>query len=195
MGIDGAVMNVAADRLLSPMAADDSMVPAYVETASRELAIGRAYRHRRSHRLAERWSGRAFFWLVDHSLVANALYTRVKLGVVNPAVDGPAERPELDRCEQSAALLTTTRGLWRDGQPKAAAVRLDRILQDTRTRLGDRPVVWAVRSFNIPGVECPALHALRRETVALVQARLEGVGIGFLDLDSALTSKLGNSEP
>ena len=197
MGIDGVVMNVAADTLPSPMVADDSVVPAYVESASGKLEIGRAYRNRRSHRLAKRWIGRAFFWLVDHSLMANMLYTRAKLGVRvgGPAAAGSPERPRMDRCEQSAALLTATRRLWRDGQPAWAASRLERTLQDTRKWLGDRPVVWAVRSFDIPGVECPAVRELRRETVALVQARLERAGIGFLDLDQALASKLGVSEP
>src|SRR5262245_44120527 len=122
-------MNVAADRLLSPMVADDSTVPAYVETAPGQLEIGRAYRNRRSHRLAERWIGRAFFWLVDHSLVANALYTRAKLGTVDAAgAAGAAQRPRVDRCQQSAGLLTATRRLWRDGQPAWAASWLDRTL-------------------------------------------------------------------
>jgi hypothetical protein len=61
--------------------------------------------------------------------------------------------------------------------------------------LGDRPVVWAVRTFDIPGVACPSLRELRRETVAVVRARLERAGIGFLDLDEALTAKLAPSEP
>ena len=68
------------------------------------------------------------------------------------------------------------------------------LLRDTRTWLGDRPVVWAVRTFDIPGVECHSLRELRRETVAVVQARLERAGIGFLDLDQALASKLAPSE-
>ena len=194
MGMDGAVMTVAADRLLSPMMADDSVVPAYVETASGDLEIGRAYRNRLSHRLAETWVGRTFFWLVDHSLVANALYTRAKLGVLNPLGADFEASAVVDRCEQSRALLTATHGLWRDGEPASAAMRLDRLLRDTRARLGDRPVVWVMRSFDLPGVECPSLRALRRETIALVQAALEEAGIGFFDLDQALAARLGASE-
>lgn len=194
MEIDGAVMTVAADRLLSPMVGDDSVVPAYVETASGDLEIGRAYRNRLSHRLSERWVGSTFFWLVDHSLVANALYTRAKLGVFNLLDAGEAAPPVVDPCEQSRVLLTATRGLWRDGEPAPAAVRLDRLLRDTRARLGDRPVVWVMHSFDLPDVECPSLRALRRETIALVQAALERSSIGFLDRDQALASRLGASE-
>ena len=51
-----------------------------------------------------------------------------------------------------------------------------------------------MRSVDIPGVECASPRELRRETVAVVQDRLERAGIGFLDLDSALAAKLAPSE-
>jgi hypothetical protein len=47
----------------------------------------------------------------------------------------------------------------------------------------------------IPGVACPSLRELRRETVALVQARLEKAGIGFLDLDQALARTWARASP
>jgi hypothetical protein len=171
---------------------DDGILPAYVENASGELVIGRGYRNRFSHRLADQWIGRAFFWLVDHSRVANALYIRAKLSFL-PADEAKAPPTAArDTCEELRASVVAQQRLWASGEPHWAARRVDRLLSDVPKLLHGKPAIFILRSFGLPDRACPAEIDLRARVVAQVRAKIEAAGIAFVDLDMAVLAKVGD---
>ena len=192
MGIDAAFFVFNARDLASPLMANDSILPAYVENSSGELVIGRAFRQRRSHQLADHWIGHAFFWLVDHSLVANALYVRAKLDVVQAAAPAEMGAQQGETCAAIAAAVAEGERLWGQDVPQGAARRLARFLADVPVMLEGRPAVFVLSGFGRPDDDCQGERQRRRALVDVVRTRLDRAGIGFVDLDAAIAQKLGD---
>lgn len=190
MQIDAAVFIFNAADFLSPLMRTDGILPAYVENRNGELEIGRGYRERRSHRLAERWIGRAFFWGVDHSLVLNALYTRVKMGLLPPMSAAAQPAVATDPCGQADTALATQEQLWRNGAPSWAGRRLERFLADVRELLQGRPVVFILQGLGNPQGGCAVDLERRGRLVELVRAKLESAGVRFVDLSQKISQKL-----
>jgi hypothetical protein len=187
IGVNGMVMLASAADFVAPLIRDDSAAPAYVEDSFGNLVIGRAYRDRRSHRFADRWPGRLFFWLVDHSLVADMLYLRFNLGFFPPGAPARAAVP--DQCAQARSSLEQLDALLSRGEPQWAGRRLDRFISDIAKLLDDKPVVLALRGLAIPA-GCPGMDMLQQQVVRHAGAKLEPAGIGFFDFDSAVMAKL-----
>lgn len=195
MGIDGAVFTFTAADFLNQMMRDDRVLPAYVDTPSGDLAIGRSYRERRSHRLAETWIGKAFFWSVDNSLVLNALYIRLKQGFLLQQQD-PGTRAataSVVGCDAVMPVLSQAEQLWIKGEPLWAARRLDRFLDDVGKVLGGKPAMFLLSGFPLPGPQCVAENGLRARVVAQVKTRLERAGFVFVDLEAAVAQKRRDS--
>ncbi len=192
LNIDVAVLSFSVHDFLNPLMADDSILPAYVENEAGDLSIGRRYRDRRSHRLAQGWLGRAFFWAVDHSLVLNALYIRAKLGLV-PA-SATTQEASQDPCETVRAGLAAQERLWNEGEPAWAARRLERFLSDVRGMLGKMPVVFMIRGIAMRSEACTPEPERWARLSALVRNRVERSGIGFVDLDAEVDRRLPSSD-
>jgi hypothetical protein len=191
MGIDAAVFITRARDFGAPMMADDSIVPGYVENASGELVIGNSFRERRSHRLADRWIGKASTWIIDHSLVAAALYGRVKLGSVDAGSRDMAGHG-LATCPALAENLAPDERLWAKGEPQEAARRLGRLLADVPVVLEGRPAIFALYGFGLPDGDCPVEAERRSALVALIRTRLDRAGIVLVDVDAAVAAKLAD---
>jgi hypothetical protein len=189
IGIAAGVMIFTGRNFVSPMMADDSTIPAYVENPSGQLAVGRAYRDRRSHRWADQWQGRVFFWLVDHSLVADMLYVRATLNTAKGAPAVALDAAPVGDCANETKALEDLERLFGAAEPKWAARRLDRFLADINTGLAGRPTILMLNGFG-RSPECPQLEPLHQSAVKHAQAKFQAAGIGFVDLDTAIRSKL-----
>lgn len=189
LGVGGAMMLTSASDFLATLTADDSVLPAYVKDSSGNLVIGRAYRERRSHRMAERWPGRLFFWLVDHSLVANMLYLRMNLGLLPDSLAPRRGSAAEDQCAPARSNLEKLDALFSAGEPQWAGTRLNRFLADIPNLLEGRPVVLAARGLGVPA-SCPGVEPLQQQVVERARAKFENAGIGFVDFDSAVNAKM-----
>ena len=189
LGIEAAVMIFTGRDFITPQMIDDRTFPAYVETPSGDLTIGRAYQERRSHRWANQWEGRAFFWLVDHSMVADMLYLRAKLGFAQDAPIPQRYGADGDDCASDREALQDMEALFGQRKPEWAARRLDRFLADIKRLLGDRPTTLMMTAFGRPDA-CPQLEALHEAAVTHARTKLQSAGVGFVDLDTEIRSKL-----
>ena len=192
MEIDAAVFIFSAADLLNEFMRNDRVLPAYVENASGKLEIGRAYRNRLSHRLADQWIGRGFFWLVDHSRVANALYIRARSGfsTAEPARGRPPAPGAV--CDEINASAMAQVRLWAEGEPQWAARRLDQFLTDVPKLLQGKPTMFMLTGFGLPDRSCPGAMERRAQAVAQARTKVEAAGIRFVDLDMATLTKMGN---
>jgi hypothetical protein len=188
--IDAAVFIFNAADFLNPLMRSDSILPAYIEGANGELVIGRGYRTRRSHQLVDGWIGRAFFWGVDHSLVLNSLYTRVKLGLIPTMPGGAHPAVAADPCSQVNADLISQEQLWGSGEPSWAGRRLERFLMDVREFLQNRPVIFMLQGFGNSQGRCAAEIERRTRLIERVRARLESAGIRFVDMSQEINRRL-----
>ena len=130
---DIAIFVMSIGDFLSTALGDDSKNPGYVLDESGKLTIGYGFRQRRSQRLRDEPIGRLFFWLMDRSRVALAIYAkqRKEIGgdVFRPGrVTTVSPRPS--PCELVEAKLADNLDLWRDGRPELQARRLERYLED-----------------------------------------------------------------
>jgi hypothetical protein len=189
MGIDAAIFIFSVSDFLNPLMRDDGILPAYVDTPSGDLAIGRAYRKRRSHVLAEGPIGRAFFWAVDHSLVLDFIYVKAKLGFFQSPPEAGAPSRLVDRCAASRDNLSNLDKLFGAGEPQWAARRLDRFLADVPKLLNGKPAVFVLGAYGMPDAACSAEKDLRTRVVKQSRAKVEAAGIGFVDLDMAVLGK------
>ena len=194
MGIDAAVFVFDASDFLNNFVRNDRLLPAYVEDASGKLVIGHMFRNRRSQRWANRWIGRAFFWLVDHSRVIDALYIKVKFGFMQEEQGRATPTAVQSPCVAEHALLLKKQELWQDGEPHWAARRLARFLSDVPKYLHSKPAIFLLRGFGRPNSACPANVALRKQVVSEARAKIEAAGIAFVDLDMALLAKMDGDE-
>ncbi|MBZ0217705.1 MAG: SGNH/GDSL hydrolase family protein [Fimbriimonadaceae bacterium] len=173
--------------------ADDSTFPAYVDSQQGDgLTIGRSYRERRSQRLLDGWIGGAFFFIVDHSRIANVLYTRQKIGLDGGVPAGVAGRTEDDHCGKLVPYLDSTITLWRDGRPERIRRRLDRFLADLSSELRSAgiPGVIIWRGLDPTGQDCQD-ELQRRQVVAdVVEQFLTQYSIVAVDLDSEIAMRL-----
>lgn len=195
MGIDAAVFIFSAADFFNELMRNDGILPAYVENTSGELVIGRGYRNRRSHRLADQWIGRAFFWLVDYSRVADALYIRAKYGFL-PVDQAKAPPPVAAReaCGEIRANIMASQRLWASGEPHWAARRVDRFLSDVPKFLQGKPTIFMLSGIGLPDRACTTETDLRARVVAQARAKIEAAGIAFVDLDMATLAKMGGDE-
>jgi hypothetical protein len=207
LNLDLVLANSAAGSFLSGALLDDSENPAYVPTASGQLAIGYGFRQRFSHRHAEDWLGRLFVALYQSSPVVRMLYLRSKepwlvlLGL--PSAPSAAQRPALAAptpasdatrvaCERAAAAFEPMIDLWRDHRPEllwAATARfLDDLAQSARSH-GVR-VLYAVRDIPLPPADCPAASA-RADLLVHMQREFTSRGIHLIDWSAAVAEVVG----
>jgi hypothetical protein len=189
LGIDAGVFIFSASDFLNEFMRDDRVLPAYVEDPAGNLVIGHKFRNRRSQHLAELWIGRAFFWLVDHSRLIDALYIRAKFGFLT--TDQPAV-PRIagdSTCLDQHANLVALDKLWH-GEPQWATRRVDKFLSDVPKYLKDRPAMFILRGFSLPDGTCPADDSLRTKVVAEARKKIEAAGIAFVDLDAVTLDKM-----
>jgi hypothetical protein len=207
LNLDLVLANSAAGSFLSGALLDDSENPAYVPTASGQLAIGYGFRQRFSHRHAEDLLGRLFVALYQSSPVVRMLYLRSKepwsalLGL--PSAPSAAQRPALAAptpasdaarvaCERAAAALEPMIDLWRDHRPEllwAATARfLDDLAQSGRSH-GVR-LLYAVRDIPLPPADCPAASA-RADLLVHMQREFTSRGIQLIDWSAAVAKVVG----
>lgn len=192
MGVDGAVFMFAASDFLNRHMRTDTVLPAYVDRPSGDMEIGRSYRERLSHRMADRWPGRLFFFVVDHSRVANAVYIRTKQGLTLGDM-GKAPQPATgDGCEEMHENVQRLHKLWVDGDPQWAARRVDRFLSDIGKLLGGKPAMVALWGFGLPKAACVADMKIREQVVAKARSKAEAAGIAFVDVEAAVLAKMGD---
>ena len=186
MGIDAAIFVFSAADFLNSLMRDDRLLPAYIETPTGELVIGRSYRQRQSHQWADRMIGRVFFWLVDHSFVASTLYSRAKLGILpSPMVASNfGNQATTNECAEHESLLKSFVTLWAFGEPEWAGRRLDRYLADVSKLLSGKPATFLMSGFGSGKSDCPKQATLHREVLNLVRSKIESAGHLFVDLDS-----------
>ena len=194
MGIDAAVFIFSAADLLNEFMRNDRVLPAYVENASGELEIGRGFRNRRSQHLADLWIGHAFFWLVDHSRVANALYIRSKFGFLPAVITKAPAAAAREVCGELHANVMAQQLLWANGEPHWAARRVDRLLSDIPKFLRGKPAIFILSGFGLPDGACPGEADLRARVVVQARAKIEAAGIAFVDLDMVTLAKMGGDE-
>jgi hypothetical protein len=190
MGIDAAVFIFAISDFLNDFMRDDRVLPAYVEDSAGDLVIGYKFRNRRSQYLADRWVGRAFFWLVDHSRLIDALYIRAKLGFLNTEQAAAPRIAGDSTCSDQHSNLVALDKLWH-GEPQWAARRMDKFLSDVPKYLKERPAMFILRGFSLPDGMCPTDDALRTKVVAEARKKIEAAGIAFVDLDAVTLDKMG----
>jgi hypothetical protein len=190
IGVDAAVFIFSAADFLNPLMRNDHFLPAYVDTPSGDVAVGRSYLERRSHRLAETWVGQTFFWIVDHSLVANAIYTRLKLRLLPDLPTGVTSAAARNVCAELRDNLDAQSRLWGAGEPAWAARRVNRFLSDVPKLLEGRPAVFMLSGFGSPTTRCPAEMQIRAEVVSRARSIIESRGIHFVDLESAILEKM-----
>ena len=191
LGVDGAVFMFAASDFLNRLMRTDTVLPAYVDRPSGDIEIGRSYRQRLSHRLAERWPGRLFFSVVDHSRVANAIYIRAKQGFT---LGDAAKAPPVDGngCEGPHENVQRQLKLWVEGEPQWAALRIDRFLSDVGKLLGGKPAMFALWGFGRLKAMCAADMKVRERVVAAARAKVEAAGIAFVDVEAAVLANVGD---
>lgn len=192
MGIDAAVFMFAASDFLNSLMRNDRFLPAYVDDSSGNLVIGRSYRSRSSHRLADRWAGRAFFWVVDHSRVANALYIRAKTGFLSGESIKAARPSGNESCKELRESALEQQRLWIEGEPQWAARRVDRFLADVSVLLKGKPAIFMLWGFGLPERACTEATELRTRVVAQARKKIEAAGISFVDVDMATLGKMGD---
>lgn len=184
-----AIVNV--NQLLTAQMSDDSLNPAYVESADGGLELGGAFRERRSVRYRDKVIGKLFFALMDHSRLARAVYLRRAHGARSAARvhSDPVDYP----CERVSQRLQRQIALWGEHEKQRNSQRLNRWLADW-SALGHQHAATVVLEFYGLGElreDCPTSATLRARLGELIQRRLGESGVSGQDIDRTLDLMLG----
>ena len=192
---DMAVAVISIQDFVSGDMLGDSQNPGYVVADDGEIYIGFDFRKSRSQRHMNTPIGRIFFWILDNSRIAVALYKRQRKGIWTLDFGAPNQQvEEKSRCDRLSERIEGQLALWRDGEPALRARLLDRYLHDMNELLRTNELKGAImfRNIGYPGDDCASVMAPRRELVDIVGQRLAEFDIQFIDIDGFLAGRFGS---
>ena len=169
---------------------DDSASAAYVERADGTIALGHAFRARRSQRYRDTRIGRAFFLLMDHSRLARAVFLYAAHGGAAASAAAPSAPAG---CDATLTRLRRDAARWQRVIRGADARWLDAWLSDVEAVPADAgaPVVVALYGLGAPRPECPDVAAGRSRLWRDIAGRFARHGIEARDLDALAAAAAG----
>ena len=175
---------IGANDLTNQELVNDSSGPAYTLTGdSGELQIGRAYQNLITHRVQYTWYGQLFFWLMDYSRIARAVFLQYRMG--NASFQPAANASWNLNCASATKLLDQHRLLWINEKPTPNYSRLEKYLDDVSTTALGQAMI-AIYGLYHPPTSCPDVVAKRNEITASIRRRLNAHGADLIDLDKGL---------
>ncbi|MEM7465601.1 MAG: hypothetical protein AAF387_01820 [Pseudomonadota bacterium] len=174
---------VNARDFLTEELSNDASGPAYIETTDGGFSIGDQYRNSRVHRLKDTAVGRLFFWLMDHSRVARAVFLKYRIGAVDTAPQ--THLPATQTCQQIAQQLLAHARLWSENKPQNRARRIEKLLHDFQRSQIIKPS-FAIYGLPIAPVECATERRQRDNIVADISHKLRDAGIHLIDIEAAV---------
>lgn len=179
---DATVFMIGMNDFINNELSDDASGPAYVNTNNGELEIGRAYRQLITHRLQDTLPGKLFFWAMDHSRIARAVFLQYRVGKHSAR---PHRTGNALGCEGFARKLASHEQLWLYQKPQPKAQRLARFLDDVKNAAIKAPV-FALYDLPVPEPACTDAANTRSVLVKAIRNRLANNDIRLLDMDDAL---------